>query len=447
MAKEQGALEVSALAQFDTGRMHKGGDGCPVSKLAAEFNPFEGPFLEDPYSFLAPALREEPVFYSPEIDHWVITRYGDVREIFQNHDDWSAANTLSAVTPMSPAVQQFLRERNFRMNPVLTNLDPPAHIRIRKHATSAFSSKYVKASEDWIRELVDVAIDRLLTKPLGTDGRQHADLVAEFAYDLPAHIAFRFLGVPDEMVPEIKAWTKNRVALTWGRCDEAAQLAEADGLLAMWKFCERHVATMLERDDQSFLGDLVRCHRENPAELSVNEIESILFTMLVAGHETTTSALSNAIVTLLGERRLWERLSNDPATIPAAVDELLRHRPSIISWRRIAKKEMVFRDHVIPAGGRVLLMIASANNDPNEFPCPNEVDFDRPNAKKHVAFGHGVHLCIGAGLARLELKVALEQLIERMPGLHLVQPQIFEYSPNLSFRGPSSVHVSWTTAP
>ena len=442
MGNSLSGLEDSAVAQFDTARMHKGSGGCPISKLAAEFNPFAAPFLDDPYSYLVPALREEPVFYSPEIDHWVVTRYDDVREVFQDAEHWSAANTLSAVTPLSPRVQEYLRERNFRMNPVLTNLDPPAHVRIRKHATNAFSSRYVGASEQWIRGLVDQAIDELAAKPPSTEGVHRADLVSEFAYDLPAHVAFRFLGVPDEMVPDIKCWTKNRVALTWGRCDEQAQLKEADGLLAMWKFCERHVAVTLEREDSSFLGDLVRVHRSNPADLAVNEIESILFTMLVAGHETTTSALSNAVLTLLGKRSLWERLIADQQLIPNAVDELLRYRPSIISWRRMAKQDLDFRGHQIPAGGRILLMIASANHDPAKFPDPDRIDFDRPNARKHMAFGHGVHLCIGAGLARLELKVALEQLTRRLPGLRL-ESQKFEYSPNLSFRGPSQLLVSW----
>lgn len=442
MNNSRSGLEESAIAQFDTARMHKGSGGCPISDLAAGFNPFAGAFLNDPYAYLAPALEQEPVFYSPEIDHWVITRYDDVREVFQDFDNWSAANTLSAVTPMSSRVQTFLRERNFRMNPVLTNLDPPAHARIRKHATNAFSSKHVSASEGWIRELVDDAIDQLLAKAPDLDGVCHADMVRDFAYDLPAHVAFRFLGVPDEMVPDIKCWTKNRVALTWGRCEEEAQLDEADGLVCMWKFCEQHVATMLEREDHSFLGDLARVHRSDPTQLTVNEIESILFTMLVAGHETTTSALSNSLVTLLSKRELWESLIEDAELIPNAVEELLRHRPSIISWRRIAKRDLVFRGQRIPEGGRVLLMIASANNDPERFPEPDEVNFGREDAKKHMSFGHGVHLCIGAGLARLELKVVFQQLLRRIPGMRL-DAQDFEYSPNLSFRGPSRLLVCW----
>jgi hypothetical protein len=136
------ALEDRAAAQFDTGRPDRP-QACPAGGIASGFTPFDPPFLEDPYAFLARALREEPVFYSPDIDYWVVTRYDDVRDIFQNSAAWSAAITLSAVTPLSSQALHKLRESGFRMNPVLTNLDPPEHARIRKHATNAFSTRHV----------------------------------------------------------------------------------------------------------------------------------------------------------------------------------------------------------------------------------------------------------------------------------------------------------------
>lgn len=414
-----------------------------MSTLAKQFTPFDAPFLEDPYPFFAQAQREEPIFYSPEIDYWVVTRYDDVRAIFRDPATWSAAITLSAVTPMSPQVLQRLRESGFRMNPVLTNLDPPEHARIRKHATNAFSTRRVAAAEPWIRRLADDFIDRLLAKQPGTDGQRHADMVGEFAYDLLAHVGMRFVGIPDDRVPDVKAWTANRVRLTWGRCTEEEQWNEAEGLIAMWKYCEDHVAAMMAQEDDSFLGDLVRYNRANPEDLTVNEIESMLFTMIVAGHETTSNVMASTILTLLEDRQLWEKLIANPELIGRAVEEMLRYRPSVISWRRIATRETELRGHTIPAGSRVLLVLAAANHDPDQFPEPDTVDLCRANADKHLAFGHGVHLCVGAGLARLELKVFLEQLLARMPGMRLDQPQTFDYPSSLSFRGPARVDVTW----
>ncbi|MCJ1961405.1 cytochrome P450 [Novosphingobium mangrovi (ex Hu et al. 2023)] len=437
------ALEDGAAAQFDIKRSAAAMAGCPVSGAAAEYTPFDRPFIDDPYPFFARVQKEEPVFYSPEIDYWVVTRYEDVRDIFRDPATWSAAITLSAVTPMSPQVLQRLRESGFRMNPVLTNLDPPQHARIRKHATNAFSTKRVAAAEPWIRRLADDFIDRLLAKPVDPDGHRHADMVSEFAYDLPAHVGMRFVGIPDDRVPDVKAWTANRVSLTWGRCTEEEQLDEVEGLIAMWKFCEDHVAAMMEKDEDSFLGHLVSCHRANPQDLTINEIESMLFTMIVAGHETTSNVMASALLTLLQDRHLWERLVADPSIIPQAVEEMLRYRPSVISWRRVATRETQLDGHTIPEGARILLMIAAANHDPTQFPEPEKVDLCRANASRHFAFGHGVHLCVGAGLARLELKVFLEQLVARMPGMKLDPSQTFAYPSSLSFRGPIRLSVHW----
>lgn len=436
-------LEAGAAAQFETGRNVQSAAQCPVSHIAAQFTPFEGAFLEDPYRFYAQSLNDEPLFYSPDIDYWVVSRYDDVKAIFQDPATWSAAITLSAVTPMSPRVLQRLRESGFRMNPVLTNLDPPDHARIRKHATNAFSTRHVANAEPWIRALADQFIDVMLAKPPGSDGLHHADIVREFAYDLPAHVGMRFVGVPDDRVPDVKAWTANRVRLTWGRCSEEDQWHEVEGLIAMWKFCEEHVAAMMAHDTDSFLGDLVRFHRENPTGLTINEIESMLFTMLVAGHETTSNVLASAMQTLLIDRGLWERLVNEPAIIPQAVEEMLRYRPSVTSWRRVATRDVELYGQTIPKGSRMLLLLAAANHDPRHFPEPETVDLCRANARQHFAFGHGVHLCVGAGLARLELRIFLEQLTARIPALEIDREQRFDYAPSISFRGPSHVAVHW----
>lgn len=441
---EQVKLEDGAAAQFDVKRTARGAAQCPVSQLAAQFTPFEGAFLADPYPFYAQVLKDEPVFYSPDIDYWVVSRYDDVKAIFQDPATWSAAITLSAVAPMSPRVLQRLRESGFRMNPVLTNLDPPEHARIRKHATNAFSTRHVAEAEPWIRALADQFIDRMLAKEAGADGRRRADIVSEFAYELPAHVGMRFVGVPDDRVPDVKAWTANRVRLTWGRCTEEEQWEEVGGLIAMWKFCEDHVEAMMDHDTDSFLGDLVRFHRANPGDLTINEIQSMLFTMIVAGHETTSNVLANAIQTLLIDRSLWERLVREPAIIGQAVEEMLRYRPSVTSWRRVATRDVELHGQVIPKGARMLLLLAAANHDPQQFPEPETVDLCRANARKHFAFGHGVHLCVGAGLARLELRVFIEQLVARMPGLEIDRDQTFDYAPSLSFRGPSHIQVHWS---
>lgn len=189
--------------------------------------------------------------------------------------------------------------------------------------------------------------------------------------------------------------------------------------------------------------ELARVHRADPDALTFNEIASMLFTMIVAGHETTSNVTGSTLQTLLSDRSLWESLVADPSLIPGAVEEMLRYRPSVISWRRLATQDTQIGGQQIEKGSRILLMMAAANHDPRQFPQPDDVDLCRANARKHLAFGHGVHLCIGAGLARLELRIFLEQLVKRMPDMRLVDCQRFEFAPSLSFRGPSSVEVEY----
>jgi cytochrome P450 len=436
-------LAELAAAQFDTGRKSAEGRTCPMTRIGAAFNPFTNPYLEEPYGFLQVARREEPVFYSPEIDHWVVTRFQDAKSVFQDPATFSAANALSAVTPMSPRVLQQLRDGGFRMNPVLTNLDPPEHQRIRKHVSNAFSAKRIAEAEPWLRTMIDEYIDRLEMGPVHTDGFKHADMVAAFAYELPAYVVFRLMGVPDDQVANVKAWTKNRVALTWGRCAEEQQLREVAGLICMWKLCEKLVEEQVAQRTQSFLGALVGFHLERPEELRINEIESILFTMLVAGHETTTNGIANGLLLLLSERGRWQRLCQRSDLISSAVEEILRFHPPVTSWRRIATKETQLGGHAVSKGDRILLMLLSANHDDEKFPDPDSFDVERHNARENLAFGYGVHQCIGASLARLELKLVIEQLTRRLPGMAIDEPQTLVYPSNLSFRGPSALMVHW----
>ena len=169
----------------------------------------------------------------------------------------------------------------------------------------------------------------------------------------------------------------------------------------------------------------------------------MVYGLLIAGHETTTSMSANAIVTLMRHREAWDRLCADPALIPNAVEELLRFDSSVITWRRKALKAVEVAGVPIPEGAKLLLALCSGNRDDAHFPEPERFDLDRENAKTHLSFGFGIHYCLGAPLARLELKVILEELTQRLPSLRLVPDQTWEFPPNTSFRGPAHLWVEW----
>jgi hypothetical protein len=318
----------------------------------------------------------------------------------------------------------------------MSNADPPDHTRIRKFTWQAFTPKRIAQLEPDVRRLVTRFIEQI-----EAEGR--ADLVRQMFYDLPVLVLFIFLGMPEEDVARVKTWSRNRLMLTWGRLPDDQQMREANGLLEYWKYTEAYIQGLVDNPPDNYVGDLIRVNRQNESDLSIHEITNVVYGLLIAGHETTTSMSANAIVTLMRHREAWERLCADPALIPNAVEELLRFDSSVITWRRKAVRAVEVAGVPIPEGAKLLLALCSGNRDDTHFPEPERFDLDRENAKTHLSFGFGIHYCLGAPLARLELKVILEELTGRLPSLRLVPDQAWEFPPNTSFRGPAHLWVEW----
>jgi cytochrome P450 len=167
--------------------------------------------------------------------------------------------------------------------------------------------------------------------------------------------------------------------------------------------------------------------------------------LLFAGHETTTGILGNCLLRLLGDRAAWDAIRADPSLIPNTVEEALRLDSSVIAWRRRAVRDTALSDVSIPAGANLVLLLGAGNRDPDIFPDPDRFDIRRPNAKDHLSFGHGVHLCLGRGLARLQARIVLEELSSRFPAMRLTPDAKLDFVPNISFRGPLSLPVIWSS--
>ncbi|UGS36576.1 cytochrome P450 [Capillimicrobium parvum] len=410
---------------------------CPHAGLARDFEPFE---LTDPFAFYARARAEAPVFYSPELDYWVVTRYDDIRDIFRDPQTFSSENTQAPFKPRPAEVQQILADGGFSVVTGLSGKQPPDHTRLRGFIKKAFTPRRIAGMEPAIRAIVTAMID-------GFAGRGRADLVAELAYELPALVIFRMLGIPDADVPKVKEWAQSRVAMNFGDRPVSEQAHHAENLVSYWRYCQELVASRLREPRDDLPGALARIYLEGEEEIEPDEIAALVYGQLTAGHETTTALLSNGLKELLAQREAWDAICADSRLIPGAVEEMLRVSAPVFTWKRRTKRPARIGDVELPGETNVLLLLGSANHDQTVFPDPEHIDPNRDNASRHLSFGLGIHFCLGAPLARLEGRVVLEELAARLPSLRLAAGQTFDFNANSSFRGPSRVLVEFDAAP
>lgn len=434
------AAKTEGLGMFQS---ETGGEApaaaCPVTGLGAGFQPFSAEYLADPYPFFRRARAEEPVFYSPELGYWVVARFDDIVAVFRDPETFSPALARHPVSPLCPAAAAVRDSLDISIEPSLVDEDPETHRRHRRVFGDAFTPKRVAEIAPRIRAIVARYIDRF-----ADDGR--ADLVAQLLYEVPALAIFIFLGAPDDDAVLVKRLGSTRAIVNWGRPTEAEQVAMMRDMGEHWAFTKKLVDAALDAPGDNYLGDMACLHREDPSRFTVNYLYNVMFLMQFAGHETTTQALANGMKALLENREQWERIRADPALVPNAVEEILRFDASIFTWRRIATRDAEIGGRAIPAGSRILILLGSGNRDEATFPGGETFDIDRRNAKRHLAFGNGAHFCMGAPLARLEMKIVLEELAGRLPGMRLAEGQEWTYIPTLTFRGVQRLLVEWDAA-
>ena len=412
---------------------------CPVSEYASRFDPFTDPYLADPYSFWAEVRRNEPTYYSPSLDYWIVSKYDDVKQVFLDVNSFSAAISITPLKELCPAAVDELVKAQMVMGPSLVNEDPPMHTRRRRHIRDALvSPQRIESVRPRIRELANSYIDRFVR-------RGHADLVTDFAWDIPALVAFMLMGVPDEDVERAKEFSGRLAMFTWGYPSDDEQQKLAAGMGQYWNYAREHVQRRLRQPTDDYISELIKAWRTpgNEDLFDENYLVTTMMNFLFAGHETTTNASANGFRALLEHRDQWDALCADPTLAANAVEEILRYSSSVIAWRRLAVRDTVVGGVTIPAGSKVLVITASANHDEDLFGNPEEFDIRRTNANRHFAFGYGRHICVGAPLARVEMQIFLEELARRLPHMRLVADQQFTYSANTSFRGPDHVLVEW----
>lgn len=405
---------------------------CPVHET---FDPFGGRYLADPIEVLrnSPA----PVFYAPSIDSYVVTSYDLVDAILGDPDTFSATAAQLPAAPLVPEAVHILQEGEGRMSESMVSMDPPDHDRLRDPITRSFTPRRIEAMTPQIREHLTVLLDAL-------QGRDRFDMVDAIAVPLPITTIFTLLGIPKGDWGRMRSWTDNRATLTGGRPLPVEQIAGAQAIVAYRAYLRSHVAAKAEQPGDDLTSALVAIHQEDPDALSLREVASILFSLSFAGHETTSNMISNTVHRLLTTPGAWQDIIDHPEYVPTAVDEAIRFESSVPLWRRMTTRDCTVGGVAIPVGSKVVLWLSATGHDASRWSDPDRFDVRRTGTRRTLAFGKGIHYCIGANLARLQIQLVLKELTTRMPDLRLAIGSEIAFRVNL-LRGPEQLWVERST--
>ncbi|MDZ4278991.1 MAG: cytochrome P450 [Dehalococcoidia bacterium] len=401
------------------------------------FNPLDPEFRADPYAFYVRLRSEDPVHETP-YGRWVVSRYADCVSVLKDpraSSDLTKAAAYGADAP--PAGGDGRGRELLDMRPFLI-LDPPDHTRLRGLVSKAFTPRVVEGLRPRIQQLVDGLLDRALE-------RGSLELIEEFAYPLPVTVICEMLGVPPEDHSTFKEWSRR---LARGQDPDEVLPPEVikgrvEAMRLFMDYFRRRIAERRTRPSEDLLSALIAAE-EAGEKLTEAELLATCVFLLAAGHETTVNLLGNGMLALLGHRDQLEALTNDPSLAPGAVEELLRYDTPVQFAGRIAAEDIEIGGKAIPKGRQIVVLLASANRDPQRFDEPDRLDITRQD-NHHLGLGFGIHFCLGAPLARLEGEVAFRTITQRLrePRLLIDAP---EYKDNVVLRGVRALPIGFSRA-
>lgn len=392
------------------------------------------PLAEDPYPFYTRARKEEPILFCPELDAWIVTRYKDIQRILLQPATFSSSNTLTSPVTFYPRTLEEL-VNGYLPVPIVLNTDGPDHMRFRVPLTRAFAPARMKAMEPFVRQVANRLVDAFIR-----DGR--VEIISQFAYPLALEVIFSLLGIPQQDIEQAREWSQNWLTLMSVQLDEERQFAYAQSTVAFQQYLARLLAERRQIPQDDLTSMLL--HYSVPDEEPLTEAELVIMLqgLILAGHESTTNMIGTGLLLLLERPAQWRMLCEFPAVIPQAVEEILRFDAPIQMFARTTTHKVTIDGITLPEDTALLLIYGSGNRDEEVFIDAHEFQPERA-VNRHLAFGHGVHFCVGAALARLEGRIAFETLTSRLPHLRLVPGQELTHIPTLLFRGYERLEVEW----
>ncbi len=379
------------------------------------FNPTSDASQQDPYLLYRELREADPIHRSRAARGWILLRHADCAAVLRDQrfsaDD---RNKSTAAQELRARIQDGLTEPDAERNQVMLRSDPPDHTRLRGIVNKAFTPRAIAAWEPRIEEITHRLLDELVQRP-------SFELLRDFAVPLPVTIIAEMLGVPSEDHTTFKRWSDHLV----GFLDPAASPGPEVLKQTVEEFGEfmGKIADERRREPRDDLLTALVQAEEAGNRLSENDLLSTLALLLAAGNETTSNLIGNSVLALLRNPEQAARLRAEPDAMDAAVEELLRWDSPVQFTMRIPTEDLDFEGHRFEKGQQIILVLGSANRDPAVYERPEELDLGRKE-NRHLAFGFGIHFCLGAQLARAEGRIALSALFQRIPGLRLATQQV-----------------------
>ena len=389
----------------------------------------------DPYPLYHRLRSEDPVRWDAPLNAWVVTRYADVQSALG--DPRLSAERINRSTEWLPeAMRQTLGPVFRALSRQMLFLDPPDHTRLRGLVNKAFTPRVVEGMRPRIQAIVDDLLDAVQEA-----GRM--DVIQDVAYPLPAIVIAEMLGVPPEDRDQFRIWSDDFGALI-GRSDLTLDGATRAlrGVAEFMDYFRDIVARRRASPRDDLMQALIAAEDRGDA-LTEEELLANCVLLLAAGHGTTTHLIGNGLLALLRNPDQLRKLRDDPSSIAAAVTELLRYDSPVQATGRVAAQELPIGARRVGVGEGLILCLGAANRDPEQFADPDRLDIGR-RENRPIAFGHGIHFCLGAPLARIEARIAFATLLRRLPGLRL-ETDVLEWEPSLSFRGLARLPVKVAT--
>lgn len=404
--------------------------------VAAEQKSFFHPdVLTSPFAFYQEHLATEPLYHDKATGLYLVLSHKLVSEATSRTDEFSNnfQAVLSGARSEDPEVKAILDEGWPQVDTLLT-ADPPVHTRFRKLVNLAFSAPRVNKLEAHIREIARDLIEKMLA-------RQEIEFVRDFAMPLPIRMISEQLGLTHEAPETIKRWTDAFVDRLGGMVPKERELQCAREVVEFQHAIKAQMDLRRANPTDDLLSDLVHAQIDGERPLDDGELLSIVQQLLVAGNETTTATLAEGIILLARNPSELAKAQADPKIIPNMVEEMLRLASASSGIWRVMKADAELGGVTLPKGAMVMMRYAAANRDPERYEEPDRFLADRANARTHLAFGRGIHMCVGNMLSRKEMTVAFEELMPRISGITLTDEAAIAYPPNMMLRGPVSVPV------